>query len=121
MLLQLYVRNDGISDEDLRDGDIFATKTDAGEAILGDQEKKSYLFVKLPDPANVADLLLELVKSEYAPGPGEFNEIRRMRKYRVDWRPKFTSEEIAIIEDATQIFGTGVVENRFTIGDVSRK
>lgn len=136
MLVSIWTRNDesGLLDAEFRDGDVFQTYLDSFEVSLGTQEKKSWLFIKVPDPANMAAVRNDFGTPEYSPGPsqGEENVIRRMRKYRLDWRAKFTQAEIAIIEDANETLpdgsttngGTvtaGVVSGLFTIQDFIRK
>lgn len=136
MILWVWTRNDasGLLDDEFRDGDVMMTKPDSFESSIGAQEKKSWLVLKIVDPPNMARVQEELERSEYAPGPtpGDDNVVRRMRIYSVNWRSKFTSQEIAIIEDANQTLpdgatsggGTvtsGVVSGLFTIKDFSRK
>jgi len=121
MLVYIWTRNDGsgILDDEFRDGDIFMVKPDTWEVNVGEQEKKSWLIVKMPDPPNMSAVMEGLVESEYAIGADGFPVVTRARKYRVDWRPKFTAEEVAIIVDATQTLG--VVYDRFTVVDCNRK
>lgn len=130
MIVQIWCRNDGtgLLDEEMRDGDVFAVYPDSFESSLGTNDKRSWLCVKIPDPPNVAAIMPALVESEWAPGPTpDENIIRRARIYKCNWRSKFTSEEIAIIEDALQTLPdgpyvtSGVVHGKFTIADFSRK
>lgn len=131
MLIWIWTRNDatGLLDDEFRDGDVFMVKPDSFETSIGSQEKKSWLIVKVPDPANYAVVESEIVQPEYGlgPTPAEDNPIRRKRKYMLDWRKRFTAEEIAIIEDGNQMLPdsdtvtAGVVHDLFTIKDLSRK
>ena len=135
MLLQIFPRDDetGILDGEIRDGDVFAARPDSDEVSLGGLEKKAYLFLKVPDPPNLSAFLSELGKPEYLPAPGSSStDVRYARKYRVEWRTKFTAAEIAHIEDSDDQLqdGTtagggfvtaGVVADLFTVNDLIRK
>lgn len=135
MLLWIFTRNDetGLLDDEFRDGDILQTQADALEPTIGSQDKKSYLIVKIPDPANLAKVTADIVLPEYVSGPTpDANVVRRKRRYRLDWRTKFSQEEIALIEDANDLLpdgttaggGTvtsGVVAGLFAITDFVRK
>lgn len=130
MLLWIWTRDDetGLLDDEFRDGDILLVKPDSFEASIGAQEKKSYLIIKIPDPPNMAKVTADLVRPEFAP-PATVNGdpvVRRKRIYSLNWRAKFTSEEIAMIEDSTVAptgdnFVNGVLQAGFAIGDLSRK
>lgn len=135
MILWIWTRNDatGLLDSEYKDGDILLTKPDSFEASIGAQEKKSYLIVKIPDPPNYSAVAEDLVAPEYAPGPTpDQNVIRRACRYTLDWRTRFTANEIAVIEDATQMLpdgatqtggsvASGVVSGLFTIDSFRRK
>lgn len=136
MIIQLFTRDDetGILDGELRDGDVFATKLDSEEGTIGGIEKRTYLFIKVPDPPKIESFGKELVKPEYMPAPSGSTEpeIRYGRKYRIDWRTKFTQDEIDLIESAADTlpdgptFGggtvtAGVVSGLFTVNDLIRK
>ncbi len=136
MLIWIWTRDDesGLLDGEFRDGDIFQTKPDSFEASIGGQEKKSYLIIKTPDPPNYTKFASEVEAAEYAPGPtlGSENVVRNKRKYRLEWRTKFSSSETVLIESAndtlpdgaTEGGGTvtaGVVDGLFTVTDLIRK
>ena len=131
MLLWIWPKNDGtgLLDREYKDGDVFMTRPDSFEPSIGDQEKKSKLIINIPDPPNMSAVEAELVRSEFAPSQtgGEDNVVRRKRIYTLNWRLKFTEEEIAIIEDPTQVLPdgeyvtSGVVHGLFVINDFSRK
>lgn len=114
MKLQLYVGTEGFTDDALRDGDIFAVHDDAWEP--GIKEKQRYLVVQCEDFSGSWD---ELVKSEYAPGPGAEPVIRRARAYRVDYAPKLDAEELAAARDRT--VAVDPIVGRFTLADIARK
>ncbi|NNE62342.1 MAG: hypothetical protein HKN35_15730, partial [Woeseia sp.] len=95
---------------------------------------KSFLILKIPDPPNYNKFETDMVDPEYTPGatPGSENVIRRKRKYKIDWRQRFSANEINLIESAsdtlpdgaTQGGGTvvsGVVSDLFTVSDMLRK
>lgn len=135
MLLWIWTRNDetGLLDDEFRDGDVLQTQPDAFEPSIGNIEKRTFLIIKIPDPPNIAKVASDLVRQEYAPGASpEVRVVRRKRIYRLDWRAKFTADEIAVIEDAAQalpdgataqggLVTAGVVIGLFTIGDLVRK
>jgi hypothetical protein len=114
MHLMLYVGDEGFTDIDLRDGDIFAVQPD--DWTPGSKEKQRYLIVKTPDFTGPWD---ELVKSEYMQGPGEAPVIRRMRSYRVDYVPLLDAEELAATRD--RAVAVEPIVGRFTLGHIARK
>jgi hypothetical protein len=131
MIVRIWVRDDetGLLDDEFKDGDVDSTIPDSAEPTIGGQEKKSWLIIKIPDPPNLGKVETDIIKSEFAPAetPGVNNVTRRKRIYRLDWRSKFTAEEIALIEDGNQQLPDGpdvvdgVVINKFTIKDFVRK
>lgn len=114
MYLMLYVGDEGFTDLDLRDGDIFAVHPD--DWVPGNKEKQRYLVVQTPDYTGPWD---ELVKSEYMQGPGEEPVIRRQRAYRVDYAPKLDAEELAAARDRNATVEPLI--GRFTLADIARK
>lgn len=134
MLLWIIPRDDGagLLPSDNRDGDIIQARPDSFEPSIGIQEKKSFLIIKLADPPNLAAVMDELVQSKYEPGPDGQNRVSASRKWRVDWRTKFSAAEITTILDSTasladgttQAGGTvtgGVVAGLFGTRDMLRK
>lgn len=115
MKLQLYVGDEGFTDLDLRDGDIFAVHDDAWEP--GAKERQRYLIVQVPDYGGPWD---EMVKSEYMQGVGEEPVIRRMRAYRVDYAPRLDAEELAAARDRN-VAVDPIAAGRFTLADIARK
>ena len=114
MKLMLYVGTEGFTDDALRDGDIFAVHPDTWEP--GAKEKQRYLIVQVEGFNGSWD---ELVKSEYAPGPGAEPVIRRARAYRVDYAPKLDAEELAAARDRNT--AVEPIAGRFTLADIARK
>lgn len=135
MIAQVYYRDEGsgLLDEEFKDGDVLQIHDDA--FVPGTQGAKSYLFVLLPEVGfDVGKVTDELQRAEYSPGPtlGDENVIRRQRIFRLDWRTKFTADEIAIVEDSGQVLpdgaldsggtvASGVVSGKFTVADFIRK
>lgn len=125
MLAFVMVRDEGARPESCREGDILLIRPDSFEESLGEQDKKSYLIVKFPNPPNypadesAADFY---VTPEYgAVDEGGNVDITRARSYTVGWKDKFTEEERETIRDRTLILGTGVVSGRFTLADIVPK
>ena len=124
MIVLVWYRDDGAGlDNDFRDRDVFQTHEDSFEGSLGNQEKKSFLIVKMDDPPNLAAVMAELEKSEYEPGPGETHVVRRARAYQFPYELFFTTAELAIIRDGTQMLPDGALEGggSVTSGVVSGK
>jgi len=110
------------------------TKPDLWEPSLGNIEKRTSLWVKVPDPPNMTKFEEELISPEYLPpaSPETPPMVKHKRKYRINWRTKFNASEIALIESAadtlvdgpTSAGGTavaGVVHDLFTVADIIRK
>lgn len=114
MHLMLYVGDEGFTDLDLRDGDIFSVQPD--DWVPGAKEKQRYLIVKMPDYSGPWQ---ELVKSEYMQGPGEEPLIRRMRAYRVDYAPKLDADELTAVRDRS--VAVEPIVGRFSVVDIARK
>lgn len=114
MKLMLWVKDEGFTDGEFRDGDIFQVHDDAWEP--GAKDKQRFLVVQMPDFAGNPD---ELIASEYGVGAGAEPEIRRMRKYRVDYAAKLDPEELVAAKDQTVTVET--IVGRFTLSDIARK
>jgi len=134
MQLVIFTRDDetGVLDGEFRDGDISRVYPDSTD--VGNMTKKTKLVVIVEDPPNFERWQSEMVTPEYLAGatPQDESPMKFKRKYRVDWRAKFTLAEIAIIKDVSQILPdgetdqggvvvSGVVSNLFTLQDVIRK
>jgi len=114
MKLMLWTKDEGFTDGEFRDGDIFQVWPDEWEP--GNKEKQRFLIVQMPDYAGD---MLELVASEYATGPGEDPIIRRMRKYRIDYAAKLDPEQLAAAKDSQVAVET--VVGVFALSDIARK
>jgi len=115
MRFMVWTHDDGITDMDFRDGDIFHAGL-ATEWTPSELETSRYLCIEIQ---GVQAGISELLSSEFAPGPGNDNVIRRIRKYRVNYINKFSEEELAVIRDPEQVFP--MVTDRFNQSDIIRK
>lgn len=114
MFLVLWVKDEGFTDGEFRDGDIFQVQPD--DYVPGEKTKQRFLIVQVPDfPGDWG----ELVASEYTTGPGDQPVVRRMRKYRVNYASKLDPDELAAAKDLTTAVEpiTGV----FDLADIARK
>lgn len=114
MKLMIWTKDEGFTDGEFRDGDIFQVWPDDWEP--GNKEKQRFLIVQVPD--FVGDQT-ELIASEYAPGPGIEPIVRRMRKYRVDYASKLDPEELALVKDQNTVVEP--IVGVFTLADIARK
>jgi hypothetical protein len=114
MKLMLWTKDEGFTDGEFRDGDIFQVYSDEWEP--GAKEKQRFLIVQMPD---FAGDMGELVASEYTTGPGEEPIVRRMRKYRIDYAAKLDPEELAAAKDTLATVET--IVGRFALSDIARK
>lgn len=114
MKLSIWTRDEGFTDGEFRDGDIFQVHPDEWEP--GAKEKQRFLVIGMPD---FAGDLSELVASEYGVGAGAEPEIRRMRKYRIDYAARLDPEELAAAKDPQQTVEP--ILGRFALSDIARK
>lgn len=116
MILTIWIGNQGPTDEDYKDGDIFLHHPDTWTP--GQKEAEKWLNVKMADYGGSWD---ELTKEEYGNPPtgGEQSPIRRMRAYRMSYAAKLTPEELADVRNPT--VATDIFVDRFTIDDIVRK
>ncbi len=114
MKLMIWTRDEGFTDGEFRDGDIFQVWPDSWEP--GAREKERFLVVQTPDFAGDWN---ELVASEYTAGPGAEPVIRRMRKYRLDYAAKLDTDELAAARDPEA--PVDPIVGRFTLADIARK
>lgn len=136
MIIKVWTRDDetGILDGENRDGDIAQTYLDSFEPSLGNLEKRTSLFIKVPDPPNIQKFRDELIAPEYLPAasPESTPTVKHKTKYRINWRTKFTAQEIALIESVADTLPdghtnqggnvtAGVVDSLFTVNDIIRK
>lgn len=115
MRLMVYTRDEGITDDTFKDGDIFSLHDDLW--VPGEKEKQRWLVVQIDGSTGANDE--ELLASEYSVGPNNEPLIRRMRKYRLNYAPKLTPEELVAARDRET--PVEVIVDRFIFADIVRK
>ena len=115
MKLMIYTRDEGITDDTFKDGDIFQIHDDSWEPWA--KELQRWLVVQIAGSTGGNES--ELLSSEYSVGPNNEPLIRRMRKYRLNYAPKLTPEELAAARDRDTT--VEVIISRFTHSDIVRK
>lgn len=115
MRLMLWVGDEGPTDLDLKDGDIWRVYPNTWEP--GGMELKRWLIVELPEYGGQQT---ELVASEYAVGSSlDTPQLRLMRKYFIPYWQKLTPEELAAARDRE--VSVPVITDKFTLLDICRK
>lgn len=113
MRLMIWVGDEGPTDLDLKDGDIWGVFPNTWTP--GTEELKKWLIVEM---AEYGGNQSELTQPEYSvvlPPPVQ----RHARKYYVAYWEKMTPEELVIIRDREQSFA--ILPDRFDIWDITRK
>ena len=113
MRLMLWVGDEGPTDLDLKDGDIWAVQPDSWEP--GALELKRWFVIQLPEYGGDQT---ELVKPEYTVG-AESPVQRHARKYHVNYWVRLVPEEIAAVRDPE--VSVPVMAGRFDLFDIVRK
>jgi len=113
MRLMIWIGDEGPTDLDLRDGDVWAVKDDAW--VPGAMELKKWLVVETPTYGGDQ---AELVAPEYAPGAPD-PVIRHARKYFVPYWLKLIPEEVAAVRDPA--VSVAILTGRFGLFDITRK
>ena len=106
---------------------------DDGSAV-GNQDKKSYLILSMPDAPNYLAFKAEALKPQYTGDPAAENSlvVRHKSKYYIDYPAKLTQDEVAIVDDGAQQLPDGpltgggsvtdgIVSGIFTYKDFIRK
>lgn len=115
MRLMIWVGDEGPTDNDLKDGDIFSVHADSW--VPGTEELKKFLVIQTSEYQGTQD---ELVEPQYATGPSaDEPDIRYMRKYRVDYWKRLTADELVAVRDPN--VSVPVMVDRFSLGDIVRK
>lgn len=114
MRLMIWVGEEGPTDLDLKDGDIWLVQPNSW--IPGSMETKKWLVVEMEEYGGDQS---ELIQPEYAVGSPD-PVIRRARKYYVPYWTKLTPEQLVIVRDKTQDFGI-LADGTFDIWDITRK
>jgi hypothetical protein len=113
MRLMIWLGDEGPTDLDLKDGDIWAVRDNAW--VPGAQELKKWLIVEM---AEYGGQQSELVTAEYTTGQSAPVQ-RHARKYQVRYWEKLDPEELALWRDKTQT--KAILAGRFDIWDIVRK
>ena len=115
MRLMLWVGDEGPTDLDLKDGDIWAVRPDTWEP--GALELKRWLVIQTEDYLGDQG---ELVLPEYTTGPApEAPAVRHARKYKVNYWERLTPQELAAVRDRE--VSVPIVADRFSLFDIVRK
>lgn len=114
MFLTVWTKDEGITDQEFKDGDIFQVHDD--DWTPGAREIERWLVVQVP---NYGGDWSELTASEYGVGPGNEGVVRRMRKYRLAYAPKLDPEELAAARDRD--LPVQPITGRFDLTDIVRK
>jgi len=114
MILRIWLGDEGPTDQDLKDGDIWGIQDDAW--VPGLKETQKWLNIKLPEYGGDQS---QLVEAEYAVGtPAPV--ILHARKYYVKYWELLDPDDLAIVRDKTQAFPI-VDGSPFGLFDITRK
>lgn len=115
MRLMLWVGEEGPTDNDLKDGDIFSVHQN--DWTPGAEELKRFLCVQT---GNYGGDTTELVEPEYGPGatPDE-PDVRKARKYAVRYWEKLSPSEVIAVRDRN--LSVPLMTDRFALTDIVRK
>lgn len=136
MILQIFNRDDEstLLPGELRRGDVFAVHSDS--YIPGGIERKTYFFVKVPDPPKLAEFQAALVRSRYGQPAttGEDPPVVLAREWRLEYWLTMDADQVALIdntaglnvlpEGAADGGGTvteGILDGRFSVNDLRYK
>ena len=115
MRLMIWVGDEGPTDLDLKDGDIWEVKDNAW--VPGALELKKWLVVEVPEYGGDKT---ELVQPEYTTGPSPSEPVQRhARKYFVAYWEKLVPEEVAAVRDPE--VSVPIMAGRFGLFDIGRK
>lgn len=105
MILQIFVRDDetGLLPGELRRGDVFAVHDDS--YVPGGIERKTFFFVKVPDPPKITDFQTQLVRSRYGvPGTqGEDAPVILAREWKLEYWLSMTPEQVDLIDNTAAL------------------
>lgn len=113
MRLMIWLGEEGPTDLDFKDGDVWAVRDNAW--VPGTQEAKKWLIIEVEEYGGDQS---ELVEPEYAVGQPD-PVIRHARKYFVPYWLKYDGAELAVIRDKTAT--KAIVTGLFDIWDIARK
>ena len=115
MRLKIWIGDEGPTDLDLKDGDIFDVHPNSW--VPGTQELIKYLNIELPEYGGDQS---ELKSTEWAVGSPD-PVIRHARKYFVPYWLTLTPEELAIVRNKDTGSFPVVTGTRFSLWDITRK
>ena len=113
MRLMIWVGDEGPTDLDLKDGDVWAVNPNTW--VPGVEELKKWLCVEMPEYGGDQS---ELITAEYAVGSPDPVQ-RHARKYYIAYWEKLTPEQLVVIRDKTQSFA--LLAGVFGVFDIKRK
>ena len=115
MRIMIWIGDEGPTDLDLKDGDLWAIYSNSWEP--GAEELKRWLIVQIEEYGGDQS---ELTKPEYAVGASiEEPVVRCMRKYWIDYAAKLTPKETADVRNKE--IAVPVLTGRFGLADIIRK
>lgn len=115
MRLMIWVGDEGPTDLDLKDGDIWNVYPNTWTP--GSEELSRWLIAEMEEYGGDQT---ELTRPEYTQGPSpEEPVIRHMRKYYVPYWTKLTPTQLQTVRSKTT--QTPVVTGVFTLDDIVRK
>ena len=113
MRLMIWIGDEGPTDLDLKDGDIWGVRDNAW--VPGTLETKRYLIIETEEYGGQQS---ELTTAEYTVGATDPVQ-RHARKYQVRYWEKLTPEELVTVRDKEADFP--ILAGRFDIWDIVRK
>ena len=135
MIVFLMPRDDetGVLHGEFRDGDISSSKFDTDP--IGNQEKKSRLPAHIDVQQGESLFVQKMNQAEYSVDQFGQPQLKTAARYYIpDWRTRFSSSEIAAIEDSTALIANGplshgngaevidgIVHGVFTVEDITQK
>lgn len=116
MRLMIWLGDEGPTDYDLRDGDVWQVKPDSWTPSTLETQK--WLIVQVPEYGGDQS---ELTEPEFGAGiqPNGMPVIRHARKYYVAYWRMLIPEEIAAVRDPA--VAVPVMVGRFDLFDITRK
>lgn len=116
MRLMIWVGDEGPTDYDLKDGDVWDVKPDTWTPSTLETQK--WLIVQTDEYGGTQS---ELIEPEYGSGvrPNGMPVIRHARKYSVPYWNKLIPEEITAVRDPAVV--VPVMVGRFGLFDIARK
>lgn len=115
MRLVIWIGDEGPTDLDMKDGDIFAVHPNSWEP--GTLETQRWLVIEMEEYGGDQN---ELTQPEFTTGPSPQEPVQRhARKYKINYWEKFTPQELADIRDRDTHFP--ISTGKFSLVDILRK